>query len=475
VQKDAVMMKLLLVFGFLAGASVFGQSGNVEPTAFETEMLELINRLRAEPQKESEMMATSGIIPGHVDIGMFKKEMATEKAVQPLVFNVKLLQAARNHTQYQLSHGQGHTEEAGKKGFTGKGIMDRYRHVGYSGGGGENVFIYCKNPWHGQVAFVVDWKLEGSDGGMQAGRGHRKNMMRAGYTQVGVGMASETNCAVTQNFGSGGRFIGGVAYKDKNKNGRYDAGEGIDDVEISFGGKTIKTWKSGAYVLPAGSKGGKVSAKWGSKHLSGLVPSGGGNFKFDFIEDKAQGSKMTFVSIFEIDNAAQKEGFKKFFSSRMNEIMKDGDEMDDAVSYFKKTALRSGENQASAKELYRKILVGVTEEIDYLAKLIVVKPSLAYTRVKSIYKMMGSDPVLKQKVAEIIKSNISKDLQLLVKLDQEATKVLNDSSMKDFVRKSQLRRVIKGYTNYLNKSIPAELRNEARLSLDGVLAKANLK
>ena len=456
----------LALFSIIA----FASAQEIEPTPMETEMLELINRLRANPQEEAKMMAKSGIAPGHVDLQMFLKEMESEKPAQPLVFNLKLIDAARKHTKYQLAHGQGHVQEEGKSHFTGKSFMDRYREAGYSGrSGGENVFIYCKSPWQGQVAFVIDWKLESSDGGMQAGRGHRKNLMKASYTEVGVGMAGESNAAVTQNFGSSGRAIGGVAYKDKNKNGRYDAGEGIGGVEISFGGKKITTWKSGAYTLPAGNKGGKISAKWGSKHLSGVVPSGGENFKFDFIEDKAQGAVMTYTSIYQIDESAQKEGFKKYFEARMDEIKADAVEMNDAIEFMRKEAV-SGKDRTVAAGFYKDLYDSTVEDVAYLEKLIVLKPSEAFVRLMAIQKIFLKDRNMRAQVLEILKTHNSKELAVLLKIDEDADKVLNDSSMKDFVKKSQTKRVLSSYQNFIAKVSSTELREEAQDKLKAFTA-----
>ncbi len=437
----------------------------IEPTPMETEMLELINRLRANPQEEAKMMAKAGFAPGHVDLQMFLKEMEDEKPAQPLVFNLKLIDAARKHTKYQLAHGQGHVQEEGKSNFTGKSFMDRYREAGYNGrSGGENVFIYCKSPWQGQVAFVIDWKLEASDGGMQNGRGHRRNLMKASYTEVGVGMAGESNAAVTQNFGSSSRAIGGVAYKDKNKNGRYDAGEGIGGVEISFGGKKITTWKSGAYTLPAGNKGGKISAKWGSKHLSRVVPSGGANFKFDFIEDEAQGAVMTYTSIYKIDEFAKEQGFKKYFETRMDEIKSDVIEMKDAIEFMRKEAI-SGKEKTTAAAFYKDLYDSTVKDIAYLEKLVVIKPSEAFGRLMAIQKIFSKDRNVRAQILNILKANNSKELAVLLKIDADADKVLNDASMKDFVKKSQTKRVLSSYHNFIAKVSSAELRQEAQTKL----------
>ena len=468
------MVKTLLLIILLSFNSLSAQKKSIEPSAIETEILEIINRLRANPQKEAALIAKSGLVPGHVDMAMFKKEMDQLKAAPPLFFNLKLIEAARNHTQYQLKNTQTHVQEKGKPGFTGVGMTDRYRHVGYKGrSAGENVFIYSKSPWHGQVAFVVDWKLEGSDGGMQAGRGHRKNLISQKYTEVGVGCASVSNAAVTQNFGRAGRSVGGVAYSDKNKNGYYDAGEGLSGVKISFDGKKTKTWKSGAYVLPARKSGGKIIAQWGSRYITGLVPAGGQNFKFDFIEENARGEKMTFVSIYKINELARQQGFKQFFSSNLEKILIDGAEMDSALVYFKQVSKSFGDDQAAAKELYEKICMSLADEVEYLSKLIIVKPSHAYARLLLIRRSMRGETKIFTRVSTILKGRSSKDMKILLKLNVGAYKTLNDPSERDVVNKVNYKRVIKNYKRFLNGNSPVELRSEAGRSLELFLAEVS--
>jgi hypothetical protein len=308
---------------------------------------------------------------------------------------------------------------------------------------------------------------------MQEGRGHRRNLMSQKYTEVGVGCASVSNAAVTQNFGRTGRSIGGVAYSDKNKNGFYDAGEGLSGVEISFGGKKVKTWNSGAYVLPAGKKGGKVTAQWGSKYMAGLVPADGQNFKFDFIKESASGEQMTFVSIFKIDELAKQQGFKQFFSSNLEKILLDGTEMDSALVYFKQVSKSPGDDQGTAKELYEKICKGLADEVEYLSKLIIVKPSHAYARLLSIGRSMRSETKIFTRVSSILKQSSSKDMKILLKLNVDADKTLNAPSDRDFVNKANYKRVIKNYKSFLNGSSPAELRSEAGRSLELFLAEVS--
>jgi hypothetical protein len=111
---------LLLIPGFLFADDVY-QAPSPEPTAEETLILELMNRFRANPKAESEYIVKTF---GHGDkifgaqAKMFLDECATLKSMPPVMFNLQLLNAARKHAYYMVHNGLGHTEEAGKRGFT---------------------------------------------------------------------------------------------------------------------------------------------------------------------------------------------------------------------------------------------------------------------------------------------------------------------------------------------------------------------
>src|SRR6185436_3640692 len=89
-----------------------------EPTVDETLILELMNRFRADPVGEVERL----LKPGEsnpwrgVDWAMFTKEMKALQPAAPLVFNLKLLDAARKHSHYMVLNGLTHIEEPNKAG-----------------------------------------------------------------------------------------------------------------------------------------------------------------------------------------------------------------------------------------------------------------------------------------------------------------------------------------------------------------------
>ena len=91
--------------------------------------------------------------------------------------------------------------------------------------------------------------------------------------------------------------------------------------------------------------------------------------------------------------------------------------------------------------------------------------SAAFKRLVEIQKVFPKDRAMKARVLEILKANNNRELSVLIKLDSEADKVLNDSSMKDFVKKSQTKRILNSYNQYIAKVTSTELRKEAEESL----------
>ncbi len=277
---------LVLLPGAVALAEVY-QAPSPEPTPEETLLLEYINRARADPAAEGKRILESRIrIQGDVDKAMFEREMAALEPAPPLVFNLALLDAARKHAHYMILNEQGHDQEQGKPGFTGKSMSDRIRAAGYKGGSmAENAFRTGDNPWQAHAAFEVDWGPGGA-GGMQPGRGHRRNIHHGGFREVGPAMLPHgKQFSVVQNFGSSrGRFAGGVVYFDKNGDGFYDLGEGRGGVTIYAGRDKVETWASGAFTLqiPEG-EAVTLAAEYDGLRFSKQYPAGSANVKFDFV------------------------------------------------------------------------------------------------------------------------------------------------------------------------------------------------
>lgn len=278
------------------GASGGYQAPSPEPTPWETLILEYINRCRANPAADAELCITSKRVPGSVDVDMFRREMYAEQPAPPMVFDLSLLKAARAHSYYQIVNDQTHTETEGKPGFTGVTPSDRVRAAGFAGGSAENIFRDAQDPWYSHAGFVVDWG-EGS-GGMQPGRGHRRNILNPSYRVAGCGAVAHQGTktfAVTHNFATTNkRMAGGVIIKDGNRNGVYDLGEGVEGVTISVGGEKLKSWSSGAYAIEIPTGKTKVTIDVGDQAFSTYLPEGTENVKFDVnLLTLAQSTRIT--------------------------------------------------------------------------------------------------------------------------------------------------------------------------------------
>jgi hypothetical protein len=259
-----------------------------EPTPEETLIVELMNRFRANPSAEADLIAPPGKTGGGVDWKMFRDEMKALKPMPPIVFNLDLLDAARKHSYYMIHNGLSHDETPGKVGFYGAGPGDRIKLSGFKGAGwAENAFAGSGGPLDSHDGFLVD--AGAGLGGMQPERGHRKNMI-AGFREVGPGgVSTGRGLSVTHDFGSRDvRMAGGVVYIDANGNNFYDIGEGIGQVTISSSdGGAVTTWKSGAYELDLkGQKEVTLTAFLGGEKFTKSFPAGKDNVKFDWAVPK---------------------------------------------------------------------------------------------------------------------------------------------------------------------------------------------
>jgi hypothetical protein len=285
------LMKLALRFLFLTACAptVAAQDGkgvyqapDREPTPAEVQILEYMNRFRANPQAEFDLLPRKD----GVDWKMFRDEMMALTPAPPLVFNLELLDAARKHSHYMNLNGQFHDEDPVKAGFTGANGGDRMKKAGYGAlAWGENIYANIESPWYSHQGFVVDWGA--GPGGMQPSRGHRKNLMNPAFREVGPGVApSGKGMSVTHNLGTRNiRMVGGVIYRDANGNRFYDPGEGVGSVALtSSDGASGVSWKSGAYTLELKSIDEvTITATINGLKFSRTCPAGLENVKFDVI------------------------------------------------------------------------------------------------------------------------------------------------------------------------------------------------
>jgi uncharacterized protein YkwD len=294
-----------------------------DPSAFEQQYLEYINRARANAIAEANRLAaindpdiTSqysffGVSPANI-VNQFTTSVnqgIIDQTAQPLSFNAKLLEAADLHTQDMFNRQfQGHNSSSTPPApfQAGYDLGQRLNAVGYNFvNAGENVFSYAKSVAHGHAGFDVDWGNTGDPSdpnyraafvgqGMQNPAGHRITIHNNDFKEIGVGVLNGSSGPVgpqlvTQDFGNPGAatFVTGVVYQDLNQNNFYDIGEGRSGVRVDVSGSPYfaLSTTSGGYSVPVsgdGSYGVTFSGGGFATFNSTANIVGGLNFKIDY-------------------------------------------------------------------------------------------------------------------------------------------------------------------------------------------------
>ncbi len=238
------------------------------PTAREQELLELINRMRLAPAAELDLLLNSSdpdikiaLDYFKVDQNILRSQWSKLKAVAPLAWSSQLNDSAAAHNQVMIANDQQSHHIVGKE----LDLAGRLTQAGYNyTSGRENIYAYATSIIYAHAGFAIDW---GDDiGGIQNPAGHREAMMATNIREVGLSVIEENNpntkvgpLVVTQDFGNraalnGKGWLLGVAFQDFDKDGWYDAGEGLNDVDVKITGingtsftKTIDVAEAGGY------------------------------------------------------------------------------------------------------------------------------------------------------------------------------------------------------------------------------------
>lgn len=271
----------------------------VEPTANDQYMLELINWARANPA-----LAASG---NGIDLneGLAAGTITTD-AKQPLAFNLNLVDAARNHTQWMLSNNKLQTVETPENHYT---PAQRMANAGYVNATAADVaenlaaYIFAQGA-SVDVRFgcqqIMQALLIDSN---SAGRTDRLNLLDNRFHEIGVGtlagVFNGSNAVLaTQDFAfqAGNPFLTGVVYDDTTvlADNFYTPGEGLANVTVTavkHGGGTFttNTYGSGGYSLQlaAGTYDVTFSGTGlASSYIISNVVVAGDNVKLDFRRDK---------------------------------------------------------------------------------------------------------------------------------------------------------------------------------------------
>ncbi|MEL6383309.1 MAG: CAP domain-containing protein [Cyanobacteria bacterium J06626_18] len=221
-----------------------------QPSANEQYLLELVNRARSNPSAEASLQGiglNQGLAPGTI----------SSSAKQPLVFNPKLIDASRDHSEWMLD-----TDTFSHTGKNGSSAGDRIRDAGYSFTGswtwGENI------SWRGTTGTPDVTSFVGTQHvGLFKSSGHRTNILNGTFKEIGIGTVtgefSGYNAVMTtQKFAKSGSstFLTGVAFDDGvTDDDFYTVGEGLGSINVTATRQSDKatfsteTYGSGGYQM----------------------------------------------------------------------------------------------------------------------------------------------------------------------------------------------------------------------------------
>ena len=276
------------------------------PTALEQELLEDLNRVRANPQAElnylfssfDPLTASDSTVQRAIDYFDVHRSTLLNQWREldpspPLAWNSSLKLSALGHNEAMIGHDVQSHRVPGEL-----GVGERVEQTGYPlRSVAENVYAFARSVAHAHAAFAIDWGDTAT--GIQSPPAHRLNMMSDRFQEIGISIISDRDpqtslgpLIVTENFGARDDYraqLLGVVFDDRNQNGRYDAREGLPNVSVEVIGEgrvyQATTTTSGGYQLPVEPGRYTVSASGGGlgRTLSKTdVDVRGENVKVDF-------------------------------------------------------------------------------------------------------------------------------------------------------------------------------------------------
>jgi serralysin len=294
------------------------------PTNEEQLMVEMVNRMRADPQAELAKLANINTAPSihwatprstdshtasalsffNVNATTLYNQWQLLAPAPPVAWNENLAVSAQTYSNVMIAaNAQAHNLDEHKFEDGSVDLIGRVEAGGFTfeGGGfaGESIFSSGQSVQHAHAAFAIDWGS--GPGGIQNPAGHRDLIMDSQMREVGIGIVSATVTphvgpkVFTQHFAvdyDDDPFLTGVIYRENDSNNFYSLGEGLGNItvvatDVANGQKfTTTTYGSGGYnlelregrsynIVASGPGLGQFSA-------SGLF-LGSENVKYDFV------------------------------------------------------------------------------------------------------------------------------------------------------------------------------------------------
>ncbi len=224
------------------------------PSGDETEILQLINRTRANPPAEGQRLvdSTNAAYPNHdsgIDLNALLAQFQSYPARPPLAFNALLQAAGEAHVADMIATGILQHNSSDGTNFARRIILFGYAHPVAENAAGTPGYPVSVLPWNAEVDYEIDWSTPGY--------GHRVNILEPGTLgEVEIGVAHHPLGGWnTQDFGEDNTptLLTGAVFVDNAKTGFYASGEGVASVVVTAPGASsyyAVTTESGAYTLP---------------------------------------------------------------------------------------------------------------------------------------------------------------------------------------------------------------------------------
>ncbi len=234
---------------------------NFGPEGWEAGLLNMINRMRTDPQGElqyfldnfsplhsNDPYIQAALEQYNVSASALLEQWSHLTPVAPLAWSRNLRTAAELHNLQMIAHDQQSHQLPGEL-----ALAQRIEAAGYIPWGvlGENIFAFGQSIMHIHAAFAIDWG-PGTNGLLDPPE-HRNNIMDPDFKEVGVAVTFENDpntqvgrWITTENFGSRTQitysYILGNVYLDQNNNGRFDVGEGLNGITATLTNDVNPPW-----------------------------------------------------------------------------------------------------------------------------------------------------------------------------------------------------------------------------------------
>ncbi len=243
-----------------------------DPTGIEQELLQLVNRLRTDPQGEltrlvdrlnpissPEQYILQELQYWGVSGDTLVKQWTNLTPVPPLAWSETLYDSAHAHNMAMIHYDDQQHQ------FPGEADPgQRMRDAGYNWRRwGENIYAYPRSIYKAHGGFVIDWGI--GPGGIQDPPSHRQHLLDASLQHIGIAVAeigSNPNrnvgpLVVTQDIAqpmvADAPYIVGSVFKQTGSSLTYHAGNGYGQVTLTFTGSAgtfqATTMSAGGYQL----------------------------------------------------------------------------------------------------------------------------------------------------------------------------------------------------------------------------------